>query len=149
MKVLSVWAVSNLVWMALVYCVTIGYRRLMKRPTDTLLTAIGTVLAATSALTAIWWWAPFMIHTPPGTFRYYIGVVVLAAAGPAMCFLVFLVLASAFDEFNPDEIGWLNQLLLPFYVSLYLFGGFIVLAALIGFLIQVKLLFRATTAPAS
>ena len=137
MKVLIVWAVGNLAWMVLVYCVTLAYSRFRKRPTSTLLSVLGTLLATASAMIAVRWWTPLMIHAPQGTFWYYVGVALLATAGPGLCGLVILVVLSACDK-DLTEMGWFNQLALPFYVSFYLFGGLVTLGGLIGFLASLR-----------
>jgi len=126
--------------MVLVYCVTLAYGRFRKRPANTLLNLLGTLLATASAVVSIRWGTPLIIHAPHGTFWYYLGVASLAAAGPGTCGMLLMVFGLEFHKYDPDDIGWFHQLALPFYMSFLLYGGLMVLGGLLGLLLPSSLL---------
>ena len=140
MRYIILWAVGNLAWMALVYSVSFAYDRFKKRPTNTLLNSLGTLLATASAAIAVRLRTPFMIHLPTGSFWYYVGVGLVAAFGPAVCGMFIFTIASLFDKYDPFDTGWFNQLARPFYVSFLLFGSVGMLLGLLALLLPSSLL---------
>lgn len=140
MRPVITWAIGNLAWMMVVYCVTWAYRRVRSRPGNAGLNVIGSLFATGVALAAVHWGASFMIHSRPGSVWYYFGLVWLSALGVGGVGMLLMAIESILSDAGWGELNMFHQLALPFYVSFWLFGALSLLGALLGWLLPIQML---------